>query len=182
MRLLPVRVYRPRGGMLVCHPRFDCPGQRPRLRERLAAEWASASKEKKFGLVFEDHMPELLPLYKAKPRRGDLVRRREGPLKDVWRIQQIKDGVAVCIKPGDGHPPSTPRPAESRAVVGELLRCAADELLVVRQFGEPIFPPLVPVDAVANGPTDAPWHTLIESDNVGDYQEAAVDYQQSAIG
>jgi hypothetical protein len=34
----------------------------PRLRERLAAEWASASKEKKFGLVFEDHLPELLPL------------------------------------------------------------------------------------------------------------------------
>lgn len=25
----------------------------PRLRERLAAEWASASKEKKFGLVFQ---------------------------------------------------------------------------------------------------------------------------------
>jgi adenine-specific DNA-methyltransferase len=25
----------------------------PRLRERLAAEWANASKEKKFGLVFE---------------------------------------------------------------------------------------------------------------------------------
>jgi hypothetical protein len=45
----------------------------PRLRERLAAEWASASKEKKFGLVFEDHLPELLPLHKAKPRRGDLV-------------------------------------------------------------------------------------------------------------
>ena len=42
-----------------------------RLRERLAAEWASASKEKKFGLVFEDHLPELLPLYTATPRRGD---------------------------------------------------------------------------------------------------------------
>ena len=37
----------------------------PRLRERLAAEWASASKEKKFGLVFEDNLPELLPLYKG---------------------------------------------------------------------------------------------------------------------
>jgi len=40
-----------------------------------------------------------------------------------------------------------------------------DELLVVREFGEPIFPALVPVDAVANGPLDAPWHTLIEADN-----------------
>ena len=39
------------------------------------------------------------------------------------------------------------------------------ELLVVREFGEPIFPALVPVDAVANGAADAPWHTLIEADN-----------------
>lgn len=44
-----------------------------RLRERLAAEWAHAAQEKKLGLVFEDHLPELLPLYDAKPRRGDLV-------------------------------------------------------------------------------------------------------------
>ena len=63
----------------------------PRLRERLAAEWASASKEKKFGLVFEDHLPELLPLYKARPRRGDLVCRRDGSLKDVWQVQQVKE-------------------------------------------------------------------------------------------
>ena len=35
----------------------------PRLRERLAAEWDNAKKEKKFGLVFEDHLPELLPLH-----------------------------------------------------------------------------------------------------------------------
>ena len=39
----------------------------PRLRERLAAEWASASKEKKFGLVFEDHLPELLQLFASLP-------------------------------------------------------------------------------------------------------------------
>lgn len=42
-----------------------------RLRERLAAEWASASREKKFGLVFEDHLPELLPLYGAFRSAGD---------------------------------------------------------------------------------------------------------------
>ncbi len=47
----------------------------PRLRERLAAEWATASQDKKFGLVFEDHLPELL-LYKTKPRRGDFVCRK----------------------------------------------------------------------------------------------------------
>lgn len=136
----------------------------PRLRERLAAEWASASKEKKFGLVFEDHLPELLPLYKARPRRGDLVCWRDGSLKDVWQVLYVKEGMATCIKPGKEVHPSTSRPASS-ASAAELERWPVDELLVVREFGEPIFPSLVPVDAVANGPADAPWHTLIEADN-----------------
>jgi len=41
----------------------------PRLRERTVTEWACASKEKKFGLVFGDHLSELLSLLKARPRR-----------------------------------------------------------------------------------------------------------------
>ena len=73
-----------------------------RLRERLAAEWVAASQEKKFGLVFEDHLPELLPLHKARPRRGDLVCRRDAPLTEVWQIRRINDGLATCVKPRTG--------------------------------------------------------------------------------
>lgn len=134
----------------------------PRLRDRLAAEWAKASKDKKFGLVFEDHLPELLPLHKAKPRRGDLVCRRDGSIKDVWQVQRIKDGVALCIKPGNE---ADEAPGGAHARDAAAAEWPIEELLVVRQFGEPIFPSLVPVDAVANGPADAPWHTLIEADN-----------------
>lgn len=65
----------------------------PRLRERLAAEWANAAKDKKFGLVFEDQLPELLPLQGAKPRKGDLVCRRLAAPKDVWQIKSILAGV-----------------------------------------------------------------------------------------
>ena len=132
----------------------------PRLRERLAAEWASASKEKKFGLVFEDHLPELLPLHGAKPRKGDLVCRRQGALKDVWQIKSIHAGIATCVKPSNETHPSEPTRAAA-----EPVQFAVADLLVVREFGEPIFPALVPVDAVANSPLDAPWHTLIEADN-----------------
>ena len=132
----------------------------PRLRERLAAEWDNAKKEKKFGLVFEDHLPELLPLHGAKPRKGDLVCRRKGALKDVWQIKSIHAGVATCVKPSNEAHPSEPTRAAA-----EPVQFMVDELLVVREFGEPIFPALVPVDAVANGPLDAPWHTLIEADN-----------------
>ena len=132
----------------------------PRLRQRLAAEWFNATKQKKFGLVFEDHLPELLPLHGAKPRKGDLVCRKNGPLKDVRQIKSIYSGMATCIKPGNQTKPSEPTRA-----AGEVEYMPVDELLVVREFGEPIFPALVPVDAVANGPADAPWHTLIEADN-----------------
>ena len=132
----------------------------PRLRERLSAEWANAAKEKKFGLVFEDHLPELLPLHGAEPCRGDLVCRRQGTLKDVWQIKSIHAGVGTCVKPSNVAHPSEPTRAAA-----EPVQFPVDELLVVREFGEPIFPALVPVDAVANGPADAPWHTLIEADN-----------------
>ena len=131
-----------------------------RLRERLATEWAQASQSKKFGLVFEDHLPELLPLHQAKPRKGDLVCRRQGALKEVWQVKNVKDGVITCVKPKDDTHPS--EPTRSAA---EPVSFAVEEMLVVREFGEPIFPSLVPVDAVTNGPADAPWHTLIEADN-----------------
>ena len=130
-----------------------------RLRERLAAEWANAAKEKKFGLVFEDHLPELLPLHGARPRKGDLVCRRVNgqisALNDVWQIQSIHAGLATCVKPSDeAHPSEATRGQASAAA--EPVQWPVDELLVVREFGEPIFPALVPVDAVANGPLDAP--------------------------
>lgn len=66
----------------------------PRLRERLAADWANAAKKKKFGLMFEDHLPELLPLHGAKPRKGDLVCRRQGAL--FGRIQLIRKQSSAC--------------------------------------------------------------------------------------
>ena len=132
----------------------------PRLRQRLTAEWANAAKQKKFGLVFEDHLPELLPLHGAKPRKGDLVCRKNGPLKDVLQVKSIYAGMATCVKPSNETKPSEPTRATA-----EQVQLAVEELLVVREFGEPIFPALVPVDAVANGPADAPWHTLIEADN-----------------
>ena len=124
----------------------------PRLRERLQREWTAAAREKKFGLVFEEHLPELLPLYGVQPRRGDLVCQKNGPLQEIWRVRRISEGVAVCVKSGDE--------ANHSAV-----HFAVSDLLVVRQFGEPIFPALTPVDAIAHGPADAPWHTLIEADN-----------------
>jgi len=127
----------------------------PALRERLAREWDAATRHKKFGLVYERHLPELLPLYNASPRRGDLVVKRGGTLTEVWRVRKIEGETAVL---------SRPRQTGERSPC-ERLTLPLDELLIVKQFGEPIFPSLTPVDAVRNGPDNAPWHVLIEADN-----------------
>ena len=128
----------------------------PALRERLAREWDAATRHKKFGLVYERHLPELLPLYNATPRKGDLVAKRGGTLTEVWRVRKIQDNAAVL---------SRPRQAGERRTGERLTADQLAELLIVKQFGEPIFPSLTPVDAVQNGPADVPWHTLIEADN-----------------
>ncbi len=121
----------------------------PALQTRLREEVARLTKEKKFGLVFEDHLPELTPVYNAKIRVGSLVARRDGLLTDTWRVLRIAFERAICYDPRRD----------------EQADIALSDLVVVRRFGEPIFPALKPMDQVQNGPADVPWHTLIEADN-----------------
>ena len=128
----------------------------PKLRERITREWEAATRHKKFGLVFEQHLPEVVPIYSAKPRKGDLVAKRSGSLNETWRVRRIEGSTAHLMKP---------RQAGEKESAGERMTLPVAELLVVKQFGDPIFPTLVPMDAVENGPADAPWHTLIEADN-----------------
>lgn len=42
---------------------------------------------------------------------------------------------------------------------------AVSDLVVVRNFGDPIYPALVPVDRVERGGPEKPWHVLINADN-----------------
>ena len=44
----------------------------PDLRTRLNEEVARMQKQKKFGLVFEEHLPEATPLYEAAISVGSL--------------------------------------------------------------------------------------------------------------
>lgn len=119
------------------------------LRTRLRSEVNRLIKEKKFGLVFEEHLPELTLIYSAKVRKGCLVALRGRTFTDTWRVLSVADGKARCISRSNGEKQEIP----------------IEDLVVVRQFGDPIFPSLIPMGRVQNGPEDAPWHTLIEADN-----------------
>ena len=120
-----------------------------RLRERLSRELEELTKDRIFGLSFERHLPELTPIYSAKPRRTDSVCPKDGPLTDIWRVTRAGGNHVDCVRPQ----------------TGERKRFLVDDLLVVRQFGEAIFPSLTPMGKVQNGPADQPWHVLIEADN-----------------
>lgn len=119
------------------------------LRERLLQEAERLSKQKKFGLVFEEHIPECTPLYGIGIKRGSTVAKKTGAINDVYRVTSIDGETAVCL----------------RLASGESETVALTELVPVAQFGEPIYPTLQPMAAVENAPDSDLWHTLIEADN-----------------
>ncbi len=45
------------------------------LRKRIRAEVNQMNKHKKFGLVFEDHLPECTPLYGIPIKKGEPCRK-----------------------------------------------------------------------------------------------------------
>lgn len=54
------------------------------LRNRLEQEFARISKNKKFGLVFEEHIPECTPLYEVPIKRGSTVAQKPANKSQVF--------------------------------------------------------------------------------------------------
>lgn len=119
------------------------------LRARLEQEINRLSKTKKFGLVFEEHLPECTPLYDIPVKRGSTVAKKTGAVSEMYEVSAIKDGIATCY----------------HKVTAQMEEIPVDELVSVAQFGEPIYPYLKPIDSVCNAPDSDLWHTLIEADN-----------------
>jgi len=119
------------------------------LRDRIQKEVDRMAKQKKFGLVFEEHLPECTPLYDIPVKKGALVMVRGGDIKELYYVRSIADGNAECVKKDSG----------------EEATFTVDSLVTVAQFGEPIYPFLKPIDSICNAPDSDLWHTLIEADN-----------------
>lgn len=119
------------------------------LRARLEQEINRLTKQKKFGLVFEEHLPECTPLYDVPVKRGSSVAKKTGSVSDMYEVLAIKNGMAVCVH----------KVTEKQEVI------PVNDLVSVAQFGEPIYPYLKPLDSICNAPDSDFWHTLIEADN-----------------
>ena len=121
------------------------------LRNRIQEEVSKMAKQKKFGLVFEEHMPESTPLYDMSIKSGCNVMRRDSKDdKSIYVVLKVEDDTAVCVKPEQ----------KDETVTFEL-----KDIVRVAEFGEPIYPYLKPLDSVCNAPDSDLWHTLIEADN-----------------
>lgn len=123
--------------------------ENPDLRARIAAEVEKLAKQKKFGLVFEEHLPECTPLWDIPVKKGSKVALKAGHVSDFYTVLKIEDGVATCLN-------------KDKSATAEF---AVDEIVNVAEFGEPIYPYLKPIDTVCNAPDSDLWHTLIEADN-----------------
>ena len=126
-----------------------------KLRDEIASEIKELKKQKRFGLVFEEHLPEMLRLPKAKIRLGNLVANRDATGSEVWRVIGINGKKAKCRQP------VTPGKYDQEIIKEFRL----EELVLVVSFGEPIYPILTPIDRVQRGGPDKPWHVLINADN-----------------
>lgn len=120
------------------------------LKKLISDEVARMKQQKKFGLVFEEHLPEATPLYDVPIKKKSLVAEKDGFFKVFYRVKQIEGNTLICETQDDRH---------------REVRFEKDRMVAVAMFGEPIYPYLKPMDEVQNAPDSKLWHTLIEAEN-----------------
>src|SRR5947208_1052421 len=118
-----------------------------KLRSELAEAVANLHRSKKFGLVFEEHIPETTLLPAAGVREGSVVVLRHKPEDRTRYIVEQLAGSEATITDGNTN---------------QTLPLA--DLLVVKPFGEPVYPLLKPIGTLTRN-TDRPYHAVINGEN-----------------
>lgn len=141
--------------------------QDPELRLRMEKEVKELTKHKKFGLVFENHVPEMTLLYDYPISRGCKVILKVDDDKKLtedilWEVVCVSRGVATC----------------RHTVTGKEQQVSCQDLICVARNGEPIYPCLKYMDSIQNAPDSDLWHTLIEAENFHALQLLAYLYPQ----
>lgn len=122
--------------------------QDDRLRRDMEQALAVLKRRQKFGLVYEEHIPEYTSLYGLPLHDGDIVQRRDG--EGGRYVVQNVSGDTVTVEPEEG---------------GDPVEMDADALLTLKRFGEPVYPALTPLSHLDNGPDDKPHHAVINAEN-----------------
>lgn len=133
----------------------------PALARDLRKEVDALADRRAFGLNFERHVPEAVELPGRPVRRGDKVRilpprgskASEGDER-LWRVVSIEKDVADA------------RTAHLELMADETVTAQSEvnDLVVVAEFRDPIYPGLVSTGRVERG-GDKPFHTVINAEN-----------------
>lgn len=132
----------------------------PALGNELEREFKVLSSRRAFGLNFERHRPESVELPSRPIRKGDKVRvlppRGASAKADqrLWKVLELKGGKDN--KQARIELLGTDKP-ESKTV-------AVDDLVVVAEFRDYIYPGLVSTGKIERG-GDKPFHTVINGEN-----------------
>lgn len=119
------------------------------LKKRITNEINKLTEQKKFGLVFEEHLPECTPLYEVPIKKGVKVALKTDKVNNYYIVVKKENDKVFCCKQGKT----------------EILEFNEKDLVTVAEFGDPIYPYLKPIDSVCNAPDSDLWHILIEADN-----------------
>lgn len=132
----------------------------PQLGADLESEIRALTNRRSFGLVFERHQPEAVELPGLTPKRGNKVRTlvprgstAKGD-KRLWLIERITQAGGEKIA----------HLVELYAEEPEQQDVAVDNLVVVAEFKDGIYPGLVETGRVERG-GDKPFHTVINAEN-----------------
>jgi len=120
------------------------------LAKEIEGALANLKRRRRFGIVFEEHIPEMSTLTGLQVGVGMLVQQRNDLTGQViYSVTEISAGGQATLVPvGDG----------------EALTLPIDDLLVVKRFGDPIYPTLTPLGATERG-GDRPYHAVINGEN-----------------
>lgn len=134
----------------------------PELAEQLKREYDILSERLPFGLNFERHTPEAVELPGRKVRTGDKVHvlppRGEAAKEEnkiLWTVFSIN---------------KTPQLSSAKLIrsvasdVEETIEVPINDLVVVAEFQDPIFPGLLSTGKVQNG-GHKPYHAVINGEN-----------------
>jgi adenine-specific DNA-methyltransferase len=121
------------------------------LRGRLQKAITELRRKQKFGLVYEEHIPETAAISGLPIQVGALVQRRQDSDPNTeFRVGRLTDrGKNAVLMAPDGHEETVP----------------VAELLVVKRFGEPIYGALKPIDRLKHGPEERPYHAVVNGEN-----------------
>ncbi len=123
----------------------------PNLRRELQDALEEVKRRRRFGLVYEEHIPEMSVLYGVRPQVGSLVQRRDTPEDGTtWKVTALSSQgrKATLVATDDGREATIP----------------TKDALVVKRFGEPIYPALTSLGRLMRGGSK-PCHAMINGEN-----------------